>query len=61
MDFNKVKIEPGWKEALKDEFSQAYFDNLTEVVRRDYVCGRVYPPASRIFAAFDASRLRILK
>lgn len=55
MDFNKVKIEPGWKEALKDEFSQAYFDNLTEVVRRDYACGRVYPPASRIFAAFDAS------
>lgn len=40
---------------MKDEFAQEYFDGLTARVRHDYASGPVYPPASQIFAAFDAS------
>lgn len=40
---------------MKDEFAQEYFDRLTARVRHDYASGPVYPPASQIFAAFDAS------
>ena len=55
MDKDKVKMEPGWKEALSEEFAQPYFDALTSRVRSDYAAGPVYPPARSIFAAFDAS------
>ena len=55
MDKNKVRMEQGWREALQDEFAKEYFDRLTERVRHDYAAGPVYPPASQIFAAFDAS------
>lgn len=50
-----VKIEQGWKEALKEEFSKPYFKELTDRVRKEYSTpgNRVFPPASRIFAAFD--------
>lgn len=55
MDKDKVRMEEGWREALKNEFAQPYFDNLTQIVRHDYASGPVYPPAGQIFAAFDAS------
>ncbi len=47
------KIEAGWHKALREEFNKAYFDDLKgflETERSQYV---VYPPGSRIFAAFD--------
>ncbi len=52
-----VRIEPGWKRELADEFSQPYFKELTDRVRAEYADPgiRVYPPARDIFAAFDAS------
>lgn len=49
-----VRIEPGWKEALKDEWEKPYFSRLCEFVRSEYASGTVFPPAGRIFAAFDA-------
>ncbi len=49
-----VKIESGWKEALKSEWEQPYFEQLTAFVRQEYASGQIFPPASRIFAAFDA-------
>ena len=55
MQEDKVRMEPGWKAALREEFAQPYFDQLTQAVRRDYASGPVYPPAAQIFAAFDAS------
>ncbi|MCM1489641.1 MAG: uracil-DNA glycosylase [Muribaculum sp.] len=50
-----VRIERGWKEQLKDEFDKEYFARLTDMVRREYADPQVtvYPPASRIFSAFD--------
>lgn len=49
-----VKIEKGWREALSSEWEQPYFLNLCDFVREEYRSARVYPPGSRIFAAFDS-------
>lgn len=48
-----VRIEKGWKQALAAEWESEYFDHLTRAVREQYRSTVVYPPASRIFAAFD--------
>lgn len=50
-----IRIEEGWKKALKKEFDKEYFQKLTDIVRREYSTPglRVYPPARQIFAAFD--------
>jgi|GEM_PF-915045 len=52
-----VKIEEGWKKALADEFDKPYFKTLTDMVRAEYAdpSVRVYPPAGRIFEAFNES------
>lgn len=49
-----VRIEPTWKEQLSREWEQDYFIRLTDFVRRKYNTATVYPPAGKIFAAFDA-------
>lgn len=49
-----VKIESSWKQALAEEWNKPYFKDLTDFVRREYSSRTVYPPAGRIFAAFDA-------
>lgn len=51
-----VKIEEGWKKALKQEFDKPYFKSLTEKVKKEYKDPRtrIFPPGSKIFAAFDA-------
>ena len=50
-----VKIEQGWKDALGEEFSKPYFTALTDKVRAEYASpgNRIFPPGSKIFAAFD--------
>lgn len=49
-----VRIEPSWKAALAKEWDKDYFKQLTDFVRSQYAAGTVYPPAGKIFAAFDA-------
>ena len=49
-----VRIEPGWKNALSEEWGKPYFAELVEFVRREYASETIFPPAGRIFAAFDA-------
>ncbi len=49
-----VKIENSWREALADEWNKPYFKDLTDFVREQYRSTTVYPPARRIFAAFDS-------
>lgn len=49
-----VRIEASWKERLKDEFEKPYFSDLVNFVKNEYAAHQVFPPASRIFAAFDA-------
>jgi len=48
-----VKIEDSWKKALEAEFSKEYFRKLAEFVKEEYKKFPVYPPPSRVFAAFD--------
>lgn len=52
----EVKMEQGWRDALSSEFDKPYFRELAERVRAEYAdpSVRVYPPASKIFAAFDS-------
>lgn len=52
----EVKIETGWHRELAPEFEKEYFKTLAERVRREYAdpSVTVYPPASKIFAAFDS-------
>lgn len=49
----EVKIEPGWKAALQDEFGKAYFEQLTAFVKEEYKKRAVYPAPKNIFRAFD--------
>ena len=49
-----VRIDPTWREALADQWNMPYFESLTDFVRERYRTATVYPPASKIFAAFDA-------
>ena len=49
-----VKIEPSWKRALAAEWDKPYFKSLTDFVRAEYGSKQCFPPARRIFAAFDA-------
>lgn len=49
-----VRIEQSWHNALHHEWDKPYFASLADFVRRAYASSTVYPPASKIFAAFDA-------
>lgn len=49
----EVKIESSWKEHLSEEFSQSYFQELSEKVRNEYLSKTVYPPAKDVFRAFN--------
>ena len=49
-----VKIESSWLEALSAEWDAPYFHQLAEFVHQEYRTTTVYPPAKKIFAAFDA-------
>lgn len=49
-----VKIEPGWKEVLKDEFSKPYFEQIVFFLKTERMAGKtIYPPGSFIFNAFE--------
>lgn len=48
-----VKIESSWAEHLKGEFEKAYFEELTNFVKKEYKDGVVYPHPKNIFRAFD--------
>ena len=50
----EVRIDSSWKAVLGPEFDKEYFRRLTDFVRAEYRRRIVYPPAGRIFAAFDS-------
>ena len=54
-----VRIDASWKKALEAEWDKEYFKRLTDFVRSQYATRMVYPPASQIFAAFDACPFRL--
>lgn len=51
---NAPAIEKSWLELLEDEFSKPYFLKLKEFLKKERQEGKtIYPPGSRIFAAYD--------
>jgi uracil-DNA glycosylase len=56
-----IQIEPSWKEMLREEFNQEYFERLITFVKNEYSRTRCYPPGSKIFAAFDRTPFEDVK
>ena len=57
-----VKIEPTWKEALRDEFDKPYFAALVRFLHEQKAAGKViYPPGRQIFKAFELTPLDKVK
>lgn len=50
----QVRIHDSWREALAAEWDKPYFRDLAAFIRAEYGSKLVFPPASRIFAAFDS-------
>ncbi len=51
-----VQIENGWKEVLKDEFRQPYFQALRTFLKTEKALGKtIYPPGPLIFNAFNST------
>lgn len=58
-----IRIDDSWRRALAGQWDQPYFKTLTDFVRNEYRTTTVYPPAGRIFAAFDRTpfdRVRVV-
>lgn len=53
MDSSRIKLEPSWKEVLKEEFDKPYFRELSAFVRDEYAKATIYPGPKDIFRAFD--------
>jgi uracil-DNA glycosylase len=50
----EVKIEPGWKSVLKEEFDKPYFAELAGFIKKEIREGKqIYPPGKLIFNAFE--------
>ena len=59
---NNIKIEDSWKEALKEEFNQPYFEALIQFIKQEIKGGKViYPPGPLIFNAFNSLPLKKVK
>lgn len=49
----EVKIDQSWKSALTEEFSKPYFESIAAFLKKRIQETVVYPPASKIFEAFN--------
>ncbi|GAA0459308.1 uracil-DNA glycosylase [Alkalibacillus silvisoli] len=56
-----MNITTDWKEVLQQEFSQPYFKQLTEEVKKKYEIEEVYPPYANIFCAFNITSYEMTK
>jgi uracil-DNA glycosylase len=57
-----VKIEPGWKKLLKQEFDKPYFQNIVLHIKTEKEQGKIiYPPGSFIFNAFNTTPVEKVK
>lgn len=55
---DRIQLEPGWKAALQDEFSQPYMKDLSAFLRREKALGKtIHPPGPLIFSALNSTPL----
>ncbi len=57
----KPVIEESWHEVLKDEFQAPYFADLKSFLVEEKRQHKVFPPGSRIFAAFNQTPFDLVK
>lgn len=56
-----IKQKTTWREKLKDEFQKAYFNDLAQFIKSEYVKTKCYPPEKDIFSAFNSCPWEELK
>ena len=56
-----VKIDQSWKNELKDEFENPYFEELTRFVKSEYRSNNCFPLGHQIFSAFDLCQFQNVK
>ncbi|MCK9534032.1 MAG: uracil-DNA glycosylase [Pseudomonas sp.] len=62
MQYDPIKLESSWKEALSAEFAQPYMQQLAEFLRQEKQQGKViYPQGSLIFNALNLTPLPQVK
>ncbi|MCM2330182.1 Uracil-DNA glycosylase [Geopseudomonas sagittaria] len=55
---DRIKLEPGWKAVLGEEFDKPYMQALGEFLRREKAAGKeVFPPGGLIFNALNSTPL----
>lgn len=59
---DRIKLEAGWKEALRDEFDKPYMKALGNFLRTEKAAGKeIYPPGPMIFNALNSTPLDQVK
>lgn len=59
---DRVRLEPGWKSALSEEFNKDYMRNLRVYLSQQISNKKnIYPKPSEFFAAFDVTPLDKVK
>lgn len=59
---DRIKLEPGWKAALGEEFDKPYMQALGEFLRREKAAGKqIFPPGGLIFNALNSTPLERVK
>ncbi len=59
---DRIKLEPGWKAVLGEEFDKPYMQALGEFLRREKAAGKeIFPPGGLIFNALNSTPLERVK
>lgn len=59
---DRIKLEPQWKEALKDQFELPYMQTLKQFLFQEKSSGKIiFPPGDDIFSAFNLTPLDHVK
>ncbi|WPC06262.1 uracil-DNA glycosylase [Pseudomonas benzenivorans] len=55
---DNIKLEAGWKQALREEFDKPYMKSLGDFLRQEKAAGKeIYPPGPLIFNALNSTPL----
>lgn len=59
---DRIKLEPGWKSALREEFEKPYMQQLRAFLQQEAALGKaIYPPRPLIFNALNSTPLAQVK
>jgi uracil-DNA glycosylase len=59
---DRIKLEPGWKNALREEFEKPYMQQLRAFLQQEAALGKaIYPPRPLIFNALNSTPLAQVK